>query len=115
VLAFIFSALLFHDPYSDLNTNAPNYDGIFSLLLPIYTVAKRCAPIVAVFLNGLPEISTLCSWYFTRLSNVINHRTQEHCMHLLIETVNIFPTCFNKQLPTYLFYKTVKINNLLTW
>jgi len=58
VLFFIFSAFLFHAPYSELTTNTPKYDGIFSLLLPIYTVSKRCAAIVAVFLNGLPEIST---------------------------------------------------------
>jgi len=61
VLAFILSAFLFHDPYSDLNTNTPKYDGIFSLFLPIYTVAEKCVTIVAVFLNGLPEISTQCS------------------------------------------------------
>jgi hypothetical protein len=61
VLAFISYAFLLDDPYSDLNTNTPKYDGIFSLLLPIYTVAKICATIVDVFLNILPKISTLCS------------------------------------------------------
>ena len=60
-VSFIFSAFLFHDPYSDFKTNTPKYEEIFSLLQPIYTVAKRCATIVAVFLNGLPEISTPCS------------------------------------------------------
>ena len=61
MLDFIFSAFLFHDPYSDRNTNTPKYDAIFSLLLQIYTVAKRCATIVAVFLNGVPKISIPCS------------------------------------------------------
>ena len=44
-----------------VNANTPKYDGIFALLLPIYTVATRCVTIVAVFLTGLPEISTTCS------------------------------------------------------